>query len=89
MAERKTISDEDRRMARLFSGYIANFVKTDNPNGGDLPAWLRFDSSQFDLMTSRWTMVPYSDPIPDIRRWLVLGGIRQSPDSLTLGGTVC
>ncbi len=30
---------EDRDVSRLFSGYVAQFVKTGNPNGGALPDW--------------------------------------------------
>ncbi|MEA3120810.1 MAG: para-nitrobenzyl esterase [Paraburkholderia sp.] len=30
---------EDREVSRLFSGYIAQFVKTGNPNGNGLPDW--------------------------------------------------
>jgi para-nitrobenzyl esterase len=30
-------------MAQSFSGYITNFVKTGDPNGGGLAAWPSFD----------------------------------------------
>ena len=37
-------------MSQQFSTYIANFVKTGNPNGSGLPPWPKFDPAQFDLM---------------------------------------
>jgi para-nitrobenzyl esterase len=30
---------EDREVSRIFSGYVAQFVKTGNPNGDTLPDW--------------------------------------------------
>ncbi|HVZ13434.1 MAG TPA: carboxylesterase family protein [Bauldia sp.] len=43
-------NDKDREAARQFSGYVVNFVKTGDPNGGGLPNWPKFDAAQFDLM---------------------------------------
>jgi para-nitrobenzyl esterase len=30
---------DDRKVSDTFQGYIANFVKTGDPNGSGLPAW--------------------------------------------------
>lgn len=38
------ISGEDQAVATLCAGYWVNFVKTGNPNGGDLPAWPSYRS---------------------------------------------
>jgi len=32
-------TDDDRKVSVTMSGYWANFIKTGNPNGGDLPLW--------------------------------------------------
>ncbi len=32
-------TDADRRTSRTMVAYLANFIKTGNPNGGDLPEW--------------------------------------------------
>jgi para-nitrobenzyl esterase len=32
-------TDDDRKVSATMSGYWANFIKTGNPNGGDLPLW--------------------------------------------------
>jgi para-nitrobenzyl esterase len=35
----RSFTDVDRRLAGQFSAYVANFVKTGNPNGSSLPEW--------------------------------------------------
>jgi para-nitrobenzyl esterase len=35
----RNFTDVDRQLAAMFSGYVANFVKTGNPNGASLPPW--------------------------------------------------
>ena len=32
-------TDDDRKVSATMKGYFANFIKTGDPNGGDLPAW--------------------------------------------------
>jgi para-nitrobenzyl esterase len=44
------VTGKDRSAARLASGYLANFVKTGDPNGQGLPAWKKVDPSRSDLM---------------------------------------
>lgn len=40
----------DRKMGRLISGYLVNFVKTGNPNGGSLPTWRAYRSPDGTMM---------------------------------------
>ncbi len=35
----KDSTAQDQAAAKLVSGYLVNFVKTGNPNGGTLPQW--------------------------------------------------
>ena len=43
-------TDADRAMAKLFSGAIARFARTGDPNGGELPAWPGFGESPGQIM---------------------------------------
>lgn len=40
----------DRWVAKQFQAYIANFVRTGDPNGDGLPTWSPFRESRYDLM---------------------------------------
>jgi para-nitrobenzyl esterase len=39
-----TWKPEDRKLSEQMMGYWANFAKTGNPNGPDLPKWPRYDT---------------------------------------------
>ncbi|KQX25101.1 MULTISPECIES: carboxylesterase/lipase family protein [unclassified Sphingomonas] len=39
----------DREMASAMSSYWVNFIKTGNPNGGNLPAWTPLDDRQLGM----------------------------------------
>ncbi len=41
---------KDAAMGHIISAYIANFVKTGDPAGGDLPAWPRYDHAGAAMM---------------------------------------
>jgi para-nitrobenzyl esterase len=43
-------SDADSAMARTINGYWVNFAKTGDPNGGGLPVWPAYTSSNDTLM---------------------------------------
>ena len=45
-----TVSARDRQVARELGSYLAQFVRTGDPNGAGLPRWPRFDARRFDLM---------------------------------------
>jgi para-nitrobenzyl esterase len=44
-------SDTDRAAARAISGYLVNFVKTGNPNGGGAPAWQPYSAATHTMLT--------------------------------------
>ena len=44
------LTTEDKKMAGEMSTYWANFAKTGNPNGGDLPNWPSYNSNTDMLM---------------------------------------
>lgn len=57
------LTTADAEAARLMSGYLANFVKTGNPNGSGLPAWGKFDDSA-PVLDFRTEGGPVSGPDP-------------------------
>ena len=44
-------SDADRSAARILSGYLVNFVKTGDPNGGASPSWRRYTAAGRAMLT--------------------------------------
>jgi para-nitrobenzyl esterase len=58
------VTDNDRMMAQAFNGYVANFVKTGDPNGAGLPPWPRFDAAEFSLMNFTLDDGPVFGPEP-------------------------
>jgi len=45
-----TITTEDRKIANMMNTYWANFAKTGNPNGQDLPTWPVYSSQKNELI---------------------------------------
>ena len=43
-------SEADYRVSALLQAYWVNFIKTGNPNGGQLPKWTAFDSARNEVM---------------------------------------
>jgi carboxylesterase type B len=37
---------DDYKVSETMQSYFANFIKTGNPNGTDLPTWVRHESRQ-------------------------------------------
>jgi len=44
------MTDDDRRIAELASGYWINFVKTGDPNGAGLPVWRGYREPDASLL---------------------------------------
>ena len=44
-------SEADRTAAHVMSGYLVNFVKTGDPNGGGAPTWRRYDAADPVMLT--------------------------------------
>jgi para-nitrobenzyl esterase len=55
-------------MAGWFSNYFANFVRTGDPNGGELPAWPPFHPARFGLMNFTLDDGPVFGPDPRAAR---------------------
>jgi para-nitrobenzyl esterase len=89
VGQKGTTTDKDRQMAKRFSGYIANFVKTGDPNGGDLPAWPRFDPSQFDLMNFTLHDGPVFGPDPRAARVKLIERVEDARIGKPKGAKSC
>jgi para-nitrobenzyl esterase len=62
------VTDHDRTMAKDFSTYVADFVKSGDPNGDSLPMWPKFDPANFDLMNFTLDDGPVFGPDPRAAR---------------------
>ncbi len=56
----RNFTDEDRRIAQTMSSYWANFAKSADPNGADLPNWSQFDRAKPAVMELGAHFGPYS-----------------------------
>lgn len=54
---------QDLLLSKNMSAYWANFVKKGNPNGGDLPEWPVYQSTDKQIMIFKNT--PAASPMPD------------------------
>ncbi len=77
-------TDADRRMGETISTYLANFVKTGNPNGEGLPEWVQPDGApNFTRFNAGYAYSVTETPYPsrdEVNRMRVfeLSGIEQS-----------
>jgi para-nitrobenzyl esterase len=55
----RPFTQADRNISETFMSYIANFVKTGNPNGPGLPQWAKFDPKQKVTMELGDKFAPY------------------------------
>ncbi len=64
------VRPEDRILSKQMMTYWANFAKTGDPNGGDLPKWLSYKSAGYPLIHLDATITSGPDAIRD--RYLFL-----------------
>jgi para-nitrobenzyl esterase len=65
-------TESDYRVSALLQAYWVNFIKTGNPNGGQLPNWSAFNSSRNDVMAL--DVSPHMRPITSPERAQALAG---------------
>ncbi|WP_323131728.1 carboxylesterase family protein [Agrobacterium tumefaciens] len=58
-------TDADYRMADTMSSYLANFVKTGNPNGKKLPEWPQATHGKFMRFHDGYAMSAKHTPYPE------------------------
>ncbi len=58
------VTERDRALSEAFLGYVANFVKHGDPNGDNLPQWLREDPSRDAIMDFASDGAPVVRPDP-------------------------
>ena len=58
------VTANDQATATAFNAYVSNFVKTGDPNGGDLPAWPAITPGEFDVLDFTLDDGPVFGPDP-------------------------
>jgi para-nitrobenzyl esterase len=61
---------EDRKVSATMSAYFANFIKTGNPNGKNLPAWPRAPLDAGKIRRQVIDVDTHSAPFPQQRRYV-------------------
>jgi para-nitrobenzyl esterase len=61
---RRSFETVDYQLSAVMSSYWANFARTGDPNGPNLPNWPRYDKSP-DAQTMILDESPHSTPLPD------------------------
>jgi para-nitrobenzyl esterase len=61
---------DDHKVSETFQGYIANFVKTGDPNGAGLPVWPANKGDQVQVM--RLDVTSKAEPDTHGQRYLFL-----------------
>ncbi len=64
----------NQRLARLWSSTLARFAVTGDPNGGDLPDWVPYDSEQRVCLVI--DSEPHVEPDPDGPEWRAAYGMK-------------
>ncbi len=59
-----------RRLSAKMAGALLQFMKTDNPNGGGLPAWPQYTSAKGETMILDDICTVKNDPDREARKAL-------------------
>jgi para-nitrobenzyl esterase len=62
-------TDEDRKVSAAMSGYFANFIKTGDPNGKDLPPWPKASTDPDKIRRQVIDVQTFSAAFPEQRRY--------------------
>jgi para-nitrobenzyl esterase len=63
-------TDDDHRVSAIMSGYFANFIKTGDPNGGNLPVWPKASLDPARIRRQIIDVDTRSAPFPEQRRYI-------------------
>jgi para-nitrobenzyl esterase len=69
---------EDYKVSEMMQSYFANFIKTGNPNGPELPNWPTY-SSRTNYQRMRLDVEPRAEPEPERARYMVLEALSSGP----------
>ncbi len=69
---------EDFKVSEIAQAYFANFIRTGNPNGPDLPKWPAY-SSETDYQLMRLDVDSHAEPEPHLERYRALDAINSRP----------
>ena len=76
---RRSFEPVDHQLSAVMSSYWANFARTGDPNGPNLPKWPRYDKSP-DATTMIFDESPHSAPLPGKAALdFLLRSIRRDP----------
>lgn len=79
---------EEKELARIMNSYWANFAKTGNPNGKDLPAWPLYDLQEEQIMDIELDGKPVGKPDPRKARFDVIEKALKQRERLQLRGGI-
>jgi para-nitrobenzyl esterase len=79
---------EEKELARIMNTYWANFAKTGNPNGKNVPVWPLYDTQKEDILDIDLDGKPIAKPDPRKARLNVIEKAFKQRDRLQLRGGI-
>ena len=67
-------TDEDRKVSEVMHAYFANFIKTGNPNGPNLPKWPEYKRDT-NCQIMRLDVQSHAEAEPHLDRYLALDSV--------------